>query len=466
MKKPDLKIISTLLCMVLLVLSVIGTYNVLRWKDTEGEYIDSVEQLYNTADNLTDVVFLGSSHVYCGIYPAVMWELKGIAAFDMAVSGQDKGGTYHTLVELLKTQSPKAVFVDLYQTVYDNGIIDGNIYRNYLSLRPSANSVKQVKNYLLKEDKTSFYVRWPIIHTRYRELGPYDFYDNEINDYARGAYYDNFQSHTCSEININEVASTPIEDKNLCWINDIIELSERYDFELNFMVVPFFMDDGTKAVIGGVKDYVKACGYPVYDFNESYRQIGINCNEDFCDETHLNGVGAAKLTTYISEVILKDYPLPDRRGDSAYYQWEEDYKLYLHNRDLICSRDSFESIEEYAEYVKGLVDCSIIVSIEGEVSDEAYSFAQILGIGSAETAQGGKWLYRNGELTKLIGGNKGEQKLLKVGDFDTFYFRNIEQGSQYNIMFNKTPLNLTEPEILLLFYDDVLKKITFESIVY
>ena len=50
-----------------------GVYEVLRWKDTQGDYISSVTELKNTPDDTVDVVFVGSSHVYAGIYPSYLW---------------------------------------------------------------------------------------------------------------------------------------------------------------------------------------------------------------------------------------------------------------------------------------------------------------------------------------------------------------------------------------------------------
>ena len=69
-------------------------YDVLRWKDTTGGYLSSIDQLYNTDEGLIDLVFMGSSHCYYGIYPELLWEEKGIAGFDLAVSAQDKDSTY------------------------------------------------------------------------------------------------------------------------------------------------------------------------------------------------------------------------------------------------------------------------------------------------------------------------------------------------------------------------------------
>ena len=123
------KVIRGLAFCILLVFILERTYHILSWKDTTGGYLSSTQQLYATGDNLIDVVFMGSSHCYCGINPALLWDQYGMAAFDMSVSGQDKFSTYHTLVETLKTQSPSVVCIDAYALLYDRGGVLGNDYR-------------------------------------------------------------------------------------------------------------------------------------------------------------------------------------------------------------------------------------------------------------------------------------------------------------------------------------------------
>ena len=130
-------------CIVFIVLAgacIAGAFRIFKWKDTSGDYNSSIEQLKNTPKDTIDVVFTGSSHTYCGIYPGVFWEQEGYSVFDMAISGQDKYSGYRSLKELLKTQSPKVVFVDLYPFTYDKHAVEGNEHRNMMALPTSRNS--------------------------------------------------------------------------------------------------------------------------------------------------------------------------------------------------------------------------------------------------------------------------------------------------------------------------------------
>ena len=229
------KAFAFILFAALLAIVVLKVYDIIRWKDTNGDYTSTTEQLYNTEDNLIDVVFVGSSHVYCDIYPAFIWEKSGIAAFDMSVSGQDKDSAYHHLKELLKTQSPKVVFVDLYPLFSDRIGIEGNVYRNMLALKTSENSYSLLKDYSEKDDinVNDFFFRWPIVHTRYKELQRLDFVEFAPNKFLRGEQII-FEAEEVYPPYISESLNpSELSDTNLKWLNDLYDLSVAENFKFS-----------------------------------------------------------------------------------------------------------------------------------------------------------------------------------------------------------------------------------------
>ena len=76
---------------------------------------------------------LWEMRVYTSIYPAILWQDQGIAAFDMSVSEQDKNCSYYCLKELLKTQTPSVVCVEMYGLMFDSHSRKGDEYRNILA---------------------------------------------------------------------------------------------------------------------------------------------------------------------------------------------------------------------------------------------------------------------------------------------------------------------------------------------
>ena len=104
-------------------------YDVLRWKDTHGDYLSSITQLDSLPDNSVDAAFVGSSHVYAGIYPSYFWEDRGISAFNTAISGMDRDSAIHYVKYLFEHQSPRVVVVDVFCLTYEKHAQQGNIYR-------------------------------------------------------------------------------------------------------------------------------------------------------------------------------------------------------------------------------------------------------------------------------------------------------------------------------------------------
>lgn len=63
--------------------------------------------------NSLDLLYLGSSAVYCDVIPAVVWEETGLTSYVMAGPEQTLPITYHYLLQACQTQSPQAVVVEL-----------------------------------------------------------------------------------------------------------------------------------------------------------------------------------------------------------------------------------------------------------------------------------------------------------------------------------------------------------------
>ena len=121
-------------------------YDIFSWKDTAGDYYSSMDSFYDLEKDMVDVLFLGSSHVYCSVIPAQLWEDYGMASFNMAISGQDLASSYYSFKEALKTQDLDVVCVDLYGCVFHGYLIEGNLYRNTLSRKLSFTSIEAVNS--------------------------------------------------------------------------------------------------------------------------------------------------------------------------------------------------------------------------------------------------------------------------------------------------------------------------------
>ncbi len=350
-------------------LAIACVYHVLSWKDTYGNYDSSVNQLYSTPSNTIDVAFAGSSHCYAGINPDVLWETKGISSFDMAISGQDKSSTLHYVKELCKTQNPQVVFVDLYGVTFERHAMQGNVYRNMLSMKLSLNAADLIYSYI-EEDQLDYILRWPIVHTRYRELQNYDFYQYEYSVYGRGYMY-NYEVWPVEhnyEIAADNESVSEISEENISWIKDFQELASKEGFDLYFMLLPMEATEEENAILNGVFQYLDAENITYFDFNELSAELGMSYSSDFADPTHLNTFGAEKLTSYIGNFLEEEYELEDHREDSKYAYWDQSL-LYGQHRYYSYIMQGRPDIDDFSGWMADYDNCYVILATQDGYRD-------------------------------------------------------------------------------------------------
>lgn len=451
------KIVKPIAFLILLSVILAGTYKVLSWKDTTGDYQSSTAQLYNTDKNLIDVVFLGSSHCYTNIYPSLLWRDYGYSAFDMAVSGQDKNSTYHDLVEVLKTQQPKVVCVDVYGLLFEEQAVRGNVYRNMLALKTSKNSIELVKSYVDEEEWGDFFLRWPIVHTRYKELGRYDFITNDINVYGRGeeiSWSDGNGYAPVDAFYCNEIAD--LSESNIEWINNIYNLSLEYNFELVFYMAPFAATVEDQMTVNMLALYAEDMGVPFLDFNKLYPLIGYDFSTDASDPFHSDAQGAAKVTGYFGEFLSGNYDLADHRGDNTYKQWDDNYNYYLH-KEQEHNLEEMESFDAYLQYVSVMSDVTVVISLDGyyEWSMDKLGY---FGISKEEYVKGGKWILRDGEIIHIMDAECETPYILDVNEYDSFLIQNNADVTK-NVMYGMESVCTTSDGLNIIVYDNFQNKI-------
>ena len=208
------------------------SYKVLSWKEGTSPYTSASSTLYDKLeDDIVDVLFLGSSHCYASISNSQLWEDHGLGAFNMVVSGQDLASSYYYMREVFKTQSPKLVCVELYGITFEKHAVTANIYRNALSMNFSDNFIGVVDAIAPEEDKKDYLLKWPIIHTRYRELSKKDFVSTEPAYLGGNAaskavtYIEDLYVYTGNDC-------SPISQTNEKWIQQMIDFAKENNAEI------------------------------------------------------------------------------------------------------------------------------------------------------------------------------------------------------------------------------------------
>src|SRR5574344_665942 len=143
---------------------------------TYGEWYTSsaLKDYYQRDKNTADMLYIGSSNVYAGISPLEIYEKIGVTGYSYSSSEQKVWSSYYLIREALKTQTPKAIFLETSEFFSD--VTDQNEQGKRKAIDPlnfSDNKIEMINDsvYGLNNfDKLSCYVKILRYHSRWPKL--------------------------------------------------------------------------------------------------------------------------------------------------------------------------------------------------------------------------------------------------------------------------------------------------------
>lgn len=282
---------------------------------------------YDEPKNTLDVVFIGSSHVMCSVYPMELYDNYGIASYVFASSAQLLPQSYYQLKEALRFQNPKMIVLDVSGVIYDTKISTSE-YAHVQIDNMSFSPVKYQAIWDLFESgsRSEYIFNIFRFHPRWKELGKADFLP--IKSIAKGSYV----STDCTPCEPNrkiaddeKIQMFPTAEK---YLRMMIELCEDKGIEVLLFNAPAVEEHESLPRCNAVNDIAKEYGINYIDLNMRYEEINFDPSTDYRDPWHCNAKGAMKVTTFLGNFIKSNYELPDRRTDGSYDFWNEQLKEY------------------------------------------------------------------------------------------------------------------------------------------
>lgn len=274
-----------------------------------------VEGYYALDKNTVDVLFVGPSQMFCTVDAPKLYNEYGISAYDFGASDQRLSMSYYYVLEALKTQSPKAVFVEVCEIFESNNTIDDStIAWNYAPTRASSEKYQSLLTTFDGNKKKAFeytYVPLFAYHTRWNSLRltdflyyPWFFFIYDGSD--RG--FTNEESFVPQEILFDQISASGqnlyIPSENQEAILAMNEVCKKRNIKIVYFKAPsaeWSKDDSVSA-----KDFMETHDLTYIDMNNFLTEIGIDENSDFRDENHLNSSGAAKSTDFLAKFIANN----------------------------------------------------------------------------------------------------------------------------------------------------------------
>lgn len=295
----------------------------------DGQNLENIEGMYAEKENSLDVVYIGGSATFVYYAPLKAWNDYGIVSYDYAAN-TIQPELYKTMIEeILKTQKPKLIVVDVRAFQYrDKDNIDaqppGEVpYRNVLTgMRLSRNKIDFINTYVKKQtgdEELSYY--FDII--KYHD-NIVCFNDNNIkmmlNKY-KSPYNGFFFVPKVEEIEKYDFSTTDkkaVSSDTEAILYDLLDYMDETGIDYLFTVSPYAEKKEHKMIFNYIQEKIESRGYKFIDCNEYTDIMKIDFNRDFYNENHVNIFGAEKYTDFFSEYIIQNYNIPNRKSDSDY----------------------------------------------------------------------------------------------------------------------------------------------------
>ena len=315
-RKNLIRLISGLLFLALLVAFVLCAGHLLPPARTD--YGATWNMYLQEPEDSVDVLFVGSSLVYCDVIPAVIYEETGLTSYIMAGPEQTLSLSYYYIREALKTQSPSTIFLELTGVMFER-------YQNFtvanVSYMPllSENRIGAAIN--ASEPEERFGLLFPLYdyHDQWRNLRWFfSGRPDEILDPLAGYTLMETAAVQAERYTRDYATAEDVIAENLGWLQKIAALCEQEGVRLVLFQVPscaWVPAPALERARDTVGDRVE-----VLDFNEIFDTMDIDMERDFYDFLHFNARGAVKFTRVLA-AYLAEAGIAHGSHDEALWQW-------------------------------------------------------------------------------------------------------------------------------------------------
>lgn len=352
MKKYIKHICSCIVVVLIFVIICMAFSALVRRKASAAKYKDFFEQ-----EEKFDVLLLGNSHMWNGVFPMDLWHYNGIVSYNLAGPGNRMATNYWIMMNAFDYTSPELVVVDCSGIKMNEKIPSKNehVHTSFDSFPLTDTKIDAIKD-LFDDTKRRWEFVWDysIYHNRWNELSEEDFL--KTGEFEKGA-----QSKV--GISIPERYDTISSDKkikrnkvSMDYLYMIIEECKKRDIEVLLTYIPFPADEVFQKEANTVRDIAQEYNVNYVNFLE---MDIVNFETDMHDASYLNAAGARKVTEYLGDYIIKNYDIDDQRENEDYAFWNKDYNEYIDYKISL-----FKDISTLDEYLMLLNDRSFSCAVE------------------------------------------------------------------------------------------------------
>lgn len=293
-----------------------------------------VKNFYKLENNSLDMVMIGASTTFTNYSAPLAFKEFGYTSYSLGTNGAPMGLAKSMLIEVLKTQNPKVIIIDINGILYDDKFEskEGSL-RAWIDNMPySQNKIKTIQELVPEDDRLSYYVPFLKYHSNWAK-----FKDNVNASIDELTHHDDIH---LSSMGIQGTAQiTP--QKSLIPIKTHTQERPMYRLSGQHLkeLLDYCQNHGLKNILftnmpryyskkmiperernNAAKALIHQYGYEYIDMDDYVDEIGLNPQTDFYNQNHLNIYGQKKLTMYLGKRLNEKYHLSDTQHDEKIIQ--------------------------------------------------------------------------------------------------------------------------------------------------
>lgn len=332
--KRGLKI-SSLLLAVLLSAGLAQTFY-LRQFDKNQLRLDG---FYLEEDNTLDVVILGASEVYTGFSSAEAYDSFGFTSYPYSFESNPASLWKSELKEILMHQTPQVLVVEINGALYNEKDLYKEASNRYLidNMPMSQNKIDTIRSLKSGEDPLSYY--FPIIkyhgkwmHVRTNILGAIDTIAMQRRGYSLLKGISSNTGHP-KKGKVMDVSSDTSEreldpEAEACLREFLEECQNSGIQQVLFVRFPHRITTDKEYQryqrANRAGRIVTEYGFDFLNLEKVGDEIGLDMENDFYNDEHVNVYGQQKLTAWLGQYLMDHYSLtPCELTEKGKQQWEE-----------------------------------------------------------------------------------------------------------------------------------------------
>ena len=329
---------------------------------------ERIRGFYLEDENSLDVVFVGSSEVYCAYAAGLAYKECGFTSYPYATEGNTVRNFKTIFDEIRRTQNPKLIIFEINGAIYGDKNIDKEVnLRRVTDNMPLNDDKVDLVERGATSDQVEYYLPFLKYHGAWDNMGSTWMWSiSLIQDKLRGYnLLKGIKNRTLSYHPTSKVYATeelkyrrPLFRKSDEELRDFLQylIDENVDTSrILFVRVPHITTDEniTRYQRGNsIADTVRSYGFRFESFEADDPVIGMDVDKDFYNIEHMNVYGQQKFTKFFAHYLQDNYDItPSELTEKQKEEWDKTipyYDAYVkYNEQVFSEGGNVEAAENY-----------------------------------------------------------------------------------------------------------------------